>query len=254
MIRKFNYTERKRILRNDVSITLIDDAGEKPRGFDASLHFEDMNLPEHARIYVEAYRASAYKRFNFGTVANPIPPTDRSVEDLESTLDLRFRVKVVDESHRAGLLLAVAENLTPNVLGDHAKKRDPLVPLNVVDLGERVWRLNFEAFPDGPVMLEVNSRIENIEFIVKQDKGFRAVVFPAILEQVLTFVLRQEEFDPDDDNPDDEVRKWLQFVGGFFSDPVPEESQREEWISDAVSAFCTRSQLREQFEQSRNSG
>ena len=66
MIRKFNYTGRKKIRRSDVRIDLLRDDDNR-RYFNISLHLADLELPETARVYVEAYHRSGYQRYDFGT-------------------------------------------------------------------------------------------------------------------------------------------------------------------------------------------
>jgi len=250
MIRKFNYTGRKRVRRDAVAIVLAGGEGDSRR-FNAAFDLEGLGLPTDARVYVEAYRASSYKRFAFGTVGNLTPAPDRSLDDIDPNVDLRFRVKVVDEAHGAGRIVGVADGLTPQAPDQDAKKREPLVPLQIVDLGERVWRLSLQEFPDGPVVLQVNSRIADIEHIAKHDRGFRTVVFPSILEQVLTYLLRIDEYDADDMQL--EVQKWFRFAAELVASAPPDDpTLRDQWITDVVSAFCVRQHVREHFEQSRS--
>ena len=69
MIRKFNYTGRKKIKRNHIQIDILRDSDDH-RLFNASLHLSDMELPANAHVYVEAYHRTAYQRFSFGTAGD----------------------------------------------------------------------------------------------------------------------------------------------------------------------------------------
>src|SRR5574338_1140494 len=113
MIRKFNFTGRRRLKRECISVSLLGTDGSSMPRIDANFDLSGLQCPVTARVYVEAYRASAYKRFDCGTVAATAMPVDTSVEDVASGADLRFRVKIVDESNSIGRLLAVADNIRP---------------------------------------------------------------------------------------------------------------------------------------------
>lgn len=65
MIRKFNYTGRRKIKRTHVHIDLLRD-GEGRRFLNISLQLTDMQLPAEAQVYVEAYH-----RFYFDQVCPP---------------------------------------------------------------------------------------------------------------------------------------------------------------------------------------
>ena len=83
MIRKFNYTGRKKIKRSNVSIDLLRD-GNQHRVFNLNLDLDDLELPSNAHVYIEAYHRSGYQRFDFGTVSERKVPSDRSYSTFSS--------------------------------------------------------------------------------------------------------------------------------------------------------------------------
>jgi len=113
MIRRFNYTGRKRILREDVPISLT---GSKPIwGFDIDLtRITSYEFPPSARIYVEAYEQASYMRFDFGSVEKiaPVSKDARVLSEFEGSDGVRFRIKVVDASLDAKVL-AEADGILP---------------------------------------------------------------------------------------------------------------------------------------------
>ena len=117
MIRKFNYTGRKKILRSHVKIDLLrDNKGE--RFFNAGLKIAEMALPANAHVYVEAYHRTAYQRFGFGTVSERKIPEDRRLSNFsDSTIPL-FRVKVVDRSGTHGKILAAIDKIRPESIDE----------------------------------------------------------------------------------------------------------------------------------------
>ena len=65
MIRRFNYTDRKRIDHNRIEIALMREEG-RIKSFDATIDFEGMRLPANAVVYVEAYHKTDLMRYLFG--------------------------------------------------------------------------------------------------------------------------------------------------------------------------------------------
>lgn len=138
MIRKFNYTGRKRIDRERLKIKLVAAEGDFP-SFDAAINLDDLGLPSDAAVYVEAYDRSSYMRFDFGTVAQQIAPARRQLTELQSRELILFRVRVVDKAGAHGRVLAVADRLTPVATGAAAVEREGLLGVELQDLGDRIW-------------------------------------------------------------------------------------------------------------------
>src|SRR5438477_4242186 len=141
MIRRFNYTGRKKIVRDDVAIILTSDGSVK--GFEANLSAlgdSKYNLPKDARLFVEAYERTAYMRFDFGTTGTITPPPReaRLLTEFEGSNGIRFRVKVVDCAHDAQLL-AEADGILPLTPEESEQNKLPLLPVRSEDLGQEVW-------------------------------------------------------------------------------------------------------------------
>src|SRR3989442_1117841 len=96
MIRRINYTGRRRISRDDVKIVLYESNGS-PAKFDAKLELASYGLPDDAIIFVEAYRQTFLMRFNFGTVSKIEQPSDHFLAEFESPEGILFRVKVTSQ-------------------------------------------------------------------------------------------------------------------------------------------------------------
>jgi hypothetical protein len=113
MLRRFNYTGRKKIKQEDVPIQLI---GKGPvLEFEADFaSLTKYEIPADAKLFVEAYERAAYMRFDFGTVGSISTPTraERLLTEFEGSDAIRFRVKVVDAGHE-GQLLAEADGIFP---------------------------------------------------------------------------------------------------------------------------------------------
>jgi hypothetical protein len=250
MIRRFNYTGRKKIERSRVGISL-----RRPREgdvvFDADLQLGGLDVPLEARVYVEAYYKASFMRFDFGTVANIVEPASRRLTDTGGGDVVFFRVRVVDLTGEHGRLLAEVDGVTPRQPDSVPANRRCLLYVNFKDLGEEVWRLEF----DNPMpVLEVNDRIENIRDIVLTDRKFRSLVYPAAVREILQRILIIEEHDAADDDGE-WASLWLRFVRRFHTVDPPRldpdsnaaRQARLEWIDEAVHAFCQFVGARESF-------
>ena len=176
MLRKLNFTERLRIPRSDVHVTLRrDDDGVLV--FDPQLSFDATAVVPSARVFIEAYYRTSFMRFDCGSVEHFAPPEDRRLTEIDGTSVVRFRVKVVDNRANDHRIVAVADDIVVSEEQRGSSGRMPLLPVNFTDtLGQLSWRVAFE--PNGPV-LELNNRIDAIKEIAKNDAAFFALVYPA---------------------------------------------------------------------------
>ncbi|MBO3803983.1 MAG: hypothetical protein JTT11_08985 [Candidatus Brockarchaeota archaeon] len=198
-------------------------------------------------VFIEAYYDSSYMRFPFGTVGQIRPPSNRELTDIDRGSIVFFRVKVVDESEQVGKILAEADGIVPHNMESVSAKRLCLLPVVFKDLGPAVWRLQYDSRP----VLEVNNRIpgvgDAIKDIVRTDRAFFALVWPAVLRELLTKILIIDEHDPLDVDLGNWRVQWLVFVRLFYAHQAPQffsddPSTREEqlrWIDEAVRAFCS---------------
>jgi hypothetical protein len=241
-LRRFNFTRRVRIRHEHVKIE-IKRGDNGPVTFAASLALESYGFPASARVYIEAYRQTTLMRFAFGTVSLLMPETPLSLADFAVDDGVLFRVKVTSTDEPQGLLLGEADQVPAVRPEEGPDARVPLLSPVPDDLGEELWRLEFE----GGVILKVNRNVPDWKQLVRSDT-FRALVFPAALNQVLYRVLVKEGFRSTEDLSDWRCR-WLYFAGklpGVGALPAP-EADCDDWIESAVSAFARRFSFRIHF-------
>jgi hypothetical protein len=257
MIRKFNYTGRKKIERKNISIRLVKDSTLHPY-FDLKLDFNADDFPDDAELFVEAYDRSSFMRFPCGKLKNPMYPEDRHLTAIHSTEAILFRIKIVDPSAHHGKILAVADRLTSIGESQEDARRISLLPVNFADLGKEIWRLDF--WNTGPVLI-VNQKIEGVSIteIVKSDELFFSLVYPSVLREILIRILIIDDAFEDND-PESWQNLWLAFVENLPDVPkitdAPEfenfSSNQEfflKWIDeDVIPAFCKKFTIKEKFE------
>jgi len=244
MIRRFNYTGRRKIARSRVRITVTEEGSR--RRFDAELVLDELALPDEASLFVEAYHRAAYRRFDFGTVGAPRAPAARWLDGIPVRKPL-FRVKVVVVENGISRILAAADRVVPEDSGREEDVRQSLLPVEYEDLGDRIWALDLES--DWP-RLRLNKRFEGIREAARSGHEFLTLVFPEVFRAILARALDEGRFDPDSDD-DDWGTLWLRFACRELARPRPpqdRDAEGEEWIADAVNVFCARSQVSYHFE------
>jgi hypothetical protein len=250
MLRRFNYTGRKRIRQGDVPIQLI---GKGPvLEFEADLaSVTRYEVPTTAKLFVEAYERAAYMRFDFGTVGSisTLPRTARLLTEFEGSDAIRFRVKVVDAGHE-GQLLAEADGIFPRVPDEAEKDRLPLLPVRSASLGEEVWAIDFpESGQDRPVLL-INVAVGDRTALVRSP-GFMTLAWPNIVRQILKHILLIDDHSDLDDDADWHCL-WLRFGRNLLpsnASPPDKAEDASEWIEDVVKAFCEKHKLMSRFKE-----
>jgi hypothetical protein len=246
MIRRFNYTHRQRISHADVQVLLSHD-GETLR-FDAELQLDRYDLPPDASLYIEAYYRTEYVRYSYGTIGAPVPCEDRSLSDFSIPDNILFRIKVVDESSAHGRLLAVGDRIAPHSPESTEKRKICLLHVeHSNELGDRVWKLDLNQ--DWPLLL-INSKVDGLREIVRNDDSFFALVYPEITQAILREILFERGIDEvslDDDASWESL--WLRFAAARTGPPPESETdnERNEWIERAVTDFCGIQQVRERY-------
>lgn len=253
MKRAFNYTDRKRIPRESVDVVLHESADKVKFALTLPLDELQKLLPGDARIYVEAYRDRAYKRFPWGTVAQPRPVIDTDITDLGYGTAVLFRVKIVDESAAHGLILAHADRIRATIESDvHNQSLLPVIYQE--GMGQTVWRLKASG---DQVALELNRTIPGIREHALTP-AFAALVYPAALRQVLLhFLLVEQQYNADDAT--ENARLWLLFAEQLCGEPPPSPAHEEShlvseewdvlsvWIEEVVDAFCSGMQFGDRY-------
>ncbi len=236
MLRKLNFTDRTRIPKGAVRISLRRES-DGILAFDPSFDSGGIAAPAHARLYVEAFYRTSYMRFDCGTVGNPSVPENRRLTDIDSDSLVRFRVKAVDDSAGEHRIVAASDDMTVTGAGDGRGSRIPLLPVNFRDLGDVPWRIELEG--GGPV-LELNNRIESIEAMATSDPVFFALVYPAAVREILTHIFLVEPVEPDEES-DEWWSLWMRWARELVDTmPPADPDDRRAWIDEVAAAFCGR--------------
>lgn len=257
MIRRFNFTDRRKIPHENLRFwwqTGTDGILQ----FDCQLNLElDNPLDPAAEVFVEAYSGPVVMRFPFGTVSKIDKPSNRLLMAFPPGEKPLFRVKVVNMSDPMKRLLAWAHAISPLTEEERQSGKRSILPVETVDLGQQIWHLKFEGTQP---ILQLNALITQPRDItaIARESDFIALVYPAIVRQVLQELHFGEEADSVDWTHD-----WIQFGSALALQPPPDRDKFvnddqawkehvNQWIDDAVRGFCEQNQAKESFVQFRN--
>jgi hypothetical protein len=129
MIRRFNYTGRRKIAKEHARISIRQADGVAT--FAADLSLKRYGFPAAARVFVEAFRQTVLMRFDWGTIGHPERPPRIALSEFASTEGLWFRVKVVDaqgNDSSPARILGLANKITP-AHADAPADSDSLLPV-----------------------------------------------------------------------------------------------------------------------------
>lgn len=176
MKRTFNYTGRRKIERQDVSVLLREDRGTWV--FEADLRLAGYRFPRNAEVWVEAHRQNLWMQFPWGTVSAIRPSINRRLTEFDVPDGILFRVRVVQppgqEHHK---LLGEADGIPFVKLGEDIAQRRPLLEPVPDALDQLLWKLDLESDP--PKLL-VNRDARPTWKEMARSPQFIALVYPEI--------------------------------------------------------------------------
>lgn len=241
---RINYTGRKKIKRHDIAITIFERKGVL--SFDADIDLSDYKLPEESPVYVEAYRQTAWMRFDYGKVSDISAKTDNKLSGFDSLDGIRFRVKVSQEDGAHGKLLAIADKVRPSKPEEGDAERQCILPVKSQDM-ECIWKVDYSE--DEP-MLAINKQAGSKDTIAKS-REFVSLVYPSVLREILYRMKTDDtEWQEDDESWQN---RWLKFTNllpgvGDTPDWSDEDDHRfKQWVEDAVESFARQLNVAEQF-------
>ncbi|MGH9581939.1 MAG: hypothetical protein ACRD4O_03255 [Bryobacteraceae bacterium] len=249
MRRTFNYTGRKRIPRDRISIRMV--APTVPGGpdsFEAEIgNLRDLGLSPHGHVFVEPYVGTSSMRFDFGTVQCIVAPPDRSLPEIDAGRAALFRVLVVDDTAEVGRIVAAIGGIGPDSTDE---TRQWLLPLEFRDLGQEMWSVNLAEGQRPHLVL--NSRIPGLQDRLLTDPIVRGAIYPHALRMILRNIFGDADNNADSDN--EWVGHWCKFVASVGGQDTLQQLQsdlegkpelRDELIESIVAAFCDRGRYTE---------
>lgn len=252
MIRRLNFTGRRKLSRGDVTIRLAPGADGRPAvhaSFDLARH----GLPPTSRLFVEAYRQTSWQRFDFGTVGSPGPRDPAVLRAFATAQGVKFRVRVVeaDPAASAPRILAHVDDLRP-AAPPAGRGGLSLLPVDWGELTTHTWKLEVDD-ESGPLLLVSRALVSDRESFVGS-REFVSLVLPSLLETILSrALLHASEVEGDDAGG--WASDWLRLarsLPGVGAPPVrgrgsASGEDEEDWVERAVEAFARNHGVPERF-------
>lgn len=236
MIRKYNYTGRRKIPKKRIVVRKHSNANN--HYFSANIDIDDLAFPPSAKVYVEAVFKTNNLRFDFGNVGNIQYPSDTLLDELPNIDDVLFHLKVVDETETQGKILGISKNIHPETEASEGRK-DSLLPVKFQDIGSQVWKIDFDNGVAGPVLvLNIERKIPGIKSKISSDPFFISLIYPTAIRFVFSVMIKDNRLDK---SADDWTGNWLIFaedVLGAMSPPEHNTPEIENWLDDVVNSFC----------------
>ena len=230
MQQSINFTKRKRIYKKDFIFSTSENS-DKEVEFSAELaDFDASDLPKDAQVYIEAYANFTSQTFPCGTISALKLPSNESLKELDKTSSPLFRVKVVDERTKIGLILASGEKFSAR---DDIDEDVATLPLVALPLGALPWKVNFE-----PTTFELvlNNKIPGVIDLLKKDEMWQALVYPIALKEILLHLIINEEEDRDEN-----TEQWMNFAESLVEKPDNMAlDDNLSWIDEVIECFRKR--------------
>ena len=232
MQKTINHTGRRKILRSELQIRMIEHTASAPE-FDVDFSLNREKLPDEATVYIEAYKGNTNQRFHFGTVGHTIKPDTRKLDQIDLTAPTLFRIRIVDETGQHGKLIASADQIRPE--SDDEAQKNSLLPVKSTPLEQLTWKLEIE--PENKPVLCINSRIPDAGGQLSSNPRFQSLILPAAFRQILMFYLWNEDTDEDDPI----AGQWLRFAEHVHAEKPHDNDplMLMQWIDSVVFEFST---------------
>ena len=247
MSRRFNFTGRDKILRDDIKIVI--ESHDNKQFCNVQLRLDGYNLKADALVVIEAERGRVLRiRHDWGHAGKAFvsggSASQFDITSMGDPEDVRYRVLVVEpDSYR---LLATAEGLEAHNTQDGESPQRSLLPIVMRDLHGGVWELeNMEETPT----LVLDSALGTKQEI--RSSPILLALLPGVLRAIFTYLAHGLQGVGSDDESDmvegNTTSLWLVQGEKWAGCPCPltgEHIDIDEWAQNAVTGFCKEKKLR----------
>ena len=252
-MKRFNYTGRKKILSEDVSVHLHDGTGENIPIIDVSVNLKDYELPDNSEVYLEVQRLTRFMRIHLSNMTDIIQKNNLLLDEFHDAEGIKFRIIVVDIE--SGKLLATAERVKfyeKNEQLNNNQKSILLVRSTDLSNTGLLWRIDYD---DEDAILKIEKDLGNREQVVRS-QTFKGFVLPSAMRQILSKIIT-EDWDEELSEPQELSTKWLLFVkqmGLRLPQKNLEFHEYEEWLDYVTRSLAHKIDVREQVIEGFESG
>lgn len=250
-MRRFNFTGRKKILSEDINITLKSDEKVTPI-VDIAVDLSRYGFKD-AVVIIEAQRMTRFQRFKLGNVQQQkLRLIQQVLEQFDDAQGLQFKIKVKNED---GKLLGYAQNIKPYSLDSETEQfNSSILQVRSKDLSRsgELWRVSAE---DDSYVLEIEKALGSRELVVRS-LLFKSFILPAAMRTILEKILSDDDWDEQLTEISSEDDKWLIFASKLNGGVMPErdEDSKLNWIDDAIRGLVRNINIRDAAIEEMSSG
>lgn len=242
-VRRFNYTGRKKILREDIEIRLLSENDDVPV-INAILDLQAYEFPIDADVFLEPQRKTRFMRIPLGPIQGTVVSNGIVLDEFDNAEDLQFRVKIV--ARMEGRLLGFADQIKPASRDDAQDASKPgIFPVVSTDLTSAgvLWQLEYS---DQDVVLQIEQELGNKEQVVRS-LFFRGFILPEAFRQILLAATR--EWGGELSDTEEFSTRWILFASHLGAG-IPEagpKSPDDVWIQESVRLLTRRINVRDRI-------
>ena len=238
-----NFTDRKELTLDNYSFVIKENEADLLE-IHLKLFIGDLfEVEDEINVYFEVY-SKTKKNFRRFDIKNPLSQNEFTLvldqdafgNTFTASDNLYCRIKIVSRSILPKII-ASKDKIKPNIFDKSGKKMKSILPLQPIDLGDKIWEIGDDDDDEPVVFFNNNINGNYIEFI--NDPDFRTLVMPSVLEHILKKVCTN--FYEESDNV------WIKFAfekcgiqfdkdsDEYANDP---DDYIEKFVQNVVQSFC----------------
>ena len=242
-MRKYNYTGRKRINKEDFVLSMhsVSESNNSYFEFEIEESITSKFNPA-SNLVLEAYHRSTFMRFDWGKVNNLKPAKDRYLNAFTDPELIQFRIKIISE---LGMIEALADQVKPESDKEKSYSQGILAVQNT-DLEGSIWEIEFDEDDNVNPLLKIDTEIDKnrLNHNIQLKASILPRAFHAILTEILFFSDGAFDFTTEEKDTNWRSRWWLfceKLDRKLSFDEVSgmTEEDKKAWI-DATVAFFSR--------------
>ncbi len=196
VIRKLNFTDRKRITRKHISIRIYKEGAHWMVAF--LLDLKEFSFPMGSQVCIDVFSRGFTARFNLGTIENAVGELPYELGDAYDANQVTYFVVVVLREDGNSEFLGISQKIYPIAIGEESGAESFVGVHSSDDLGEEIWSLDLNNLSGRPVIY-VNSDISNDPQGWLRDPRNAGLILPAVFESLCRHTFSEGEEIQEDD-------------------------------------------------------
>lgn len=240
-MRTFNYTGRKKIERENISISIVEHKNSILK-LTVDLDLSSYGFNVDSLVYLENQKGARFSRILLSRYQPRIVLQDVEIDQIEDLSDLQLFIKVVDPNSKK--LIGLATRIKLDLADNKDGRRVGIFEVKSIDLTSAgvLWRVDCE---DGIYTLQLEKELGPKESVVRGDI-FRQYILPAAAREVFLRIIHSGDWS-NVDNPDEASNAdlWMKLAGDLGVGPFDRDHSNDtdlvfEWVDEVIRLLGNR--------------